>query len=54
MPRIAKRTLAEWGKIFDDADLVWAPVLHPSQVVDDPQAHASGSFIDVPDGQAAQ
>lgn len=48
---IAKRTLAEWGKIFDDADLVWAPVLHPKDVVVDPQAHASGSFIDVPDGQ---
>ncbi|MDO9459108.1 MAG: CaiB/BaiF CoA-transferase family protein [Alphaproteobacteria bacterium] len=47
---LAKRTLAEWGKIFDDADLVWAPVLHPNQVVVDPQAHASGSFIDVPDG----
>lgn len=48
---IARRTLAEWGRIFDDADLVWAPVLHPKDVVADPQAHASGSFIDVPDGQ---
>ena len=47
----AKRTLAEWGKILDDGDLVWAPVLHPNQVVVDPQAHASGSFVDVPDGQ---
>ena len=48
---IARRTLAEWSRIFDDADLVWAPVLHPKDVVADPQAHASGSFIDVPDGQ---
>ena len=47
---MAKRTLAEWGKILDDADLVWAPVLHPKQVVEDAQAHASGAFIDAPDG----
>ncbi|MSP44172.1 MAG: CoA transferase [Alphaproteobacteria bacterium] len=47
---MAKRTLAEWGKILDDADLVWAPVQHPKQVVEDAQAHASGAFIDVPDG----
>ncbi len=47
---MAKRTRAEWGEILDAADLVWAPVLHPAQVVTDPQAHASGAFIDAPDG----
>lgn len=47
----ARHSLAQWAKILDDADIVWAPVQHPSQVVEDPQAHASGAFIDVPDGQ---
>ncbi|MBV1878454.1 MAG: CoA transferase [Pseudomonadales bacterium] len=44
----AKKTLAEWATILDEADLVWAPVQHASQVVDDPQAWAAGSFVKVP------
>lgn len=43
----AQKTLKEWGKILDDADLVWAPVQTSDQVVVDPQAHAAGAFVDV-------
>ncbi|MFZ5836109.1 MAG: CaiB/BaiF CoA transferase family protein [Pseudomonadota bacterium] len=43
----AKKSLAEWGRILDDADLVWAPVQTSAQVVVDPQAHAAGAFVDV-------
>ncbi len=50
----ARRTLAEWGKALDDADLVWAPVQHTSQVVEDPQAWAAGAFVDIPDGQGGK
>lgn len=43
----AKKTMEQWGKIFDDADLVWAPVQTAAQVVVDPQAHAAGAFVEV-------
>lgn len=43
----ATKTMAEWGQILDDADLVWAPVQTSAQVVDDPQAEAVGAFVDV-------
>ncbi len=43
----AKKTLEEWGKIFDDADLVWAPVQSSAEVVVDKQAHAAGAFVEV-------
>ncbi|MBL4866979.1 MAG: CoA transferase [Pseudomonadales bacterium] len=45
-----KKPLAEWAVTLDEADLVWGPVQHPSQVVDDPQAWASGAFVDIPNG----
>ncbi|PCJ17052.1 MAG: CoA transferase, partial [Gammaproteobacteria bacterium] len=44
----AKRTLNEWAQALDEADLVWGPVQHPSQVVDDPQAWAAGGFVEIP------
>jgi len=44
----AKRTLNEWANALDQADLVWGPVQHPSQVVDDPQAWAAGGFVEIP------
>ena len=50
----AKRTLAEWGKALDDADLVWAPVQHTSQVVEDRQAWAAGAFVNIPDGHGGK
>ncbi|HVK41106.1 MAG TPA: CaiB/BaiF CoA-transferase family protein [Phenylobacterium sp.] len=36
---------------LDEADLVWAPVQTPAEVVADPQVTAAGALIDVEDGQ---
>lgn len=48
----ATRTRAEWGRIFDaEEDLWWAPVQSVEEVVADPQVHAAGGFVEVPDGQ---
>lgn len=44
----AKHTLDEWAEKLDHEDLVWAPVQTPAQVVDDPQAIATGAFTDMP------
>ena len=47
----ATRTREEWGKVFDaEVDLWWAPVQSVEEVVADPQAHAAGAFVEVPDG----
>lgn len=43
------RTLDEWKVRLDEADLVWAPVQHPTDVADDPQAAATGAFVDIPE-----
>ncbi|HEX2559751.1 CaiB/BaiF CoA-transferase family protein [Phenylobacterium sp.] len=32
---------------LDDADMVWAPVQTPAEVAADPQAHASGCFVEI-------
>ncbi len=46
----ATRTRAEWGEIFDaEEDLWWAPVQDVDEVMADPQVHAAGGFVDVPD-----
>lgn len=48
----AARTREEWGKIFDtEEDLWWAPVQSIEEVFADPQAHAAGGFVEVPDGE---
>ena len=44
----AKKTLAEWKPLLEKADLIWAPVLRPDEVVEDEQANAIGAFIDLP------
>ncbi len=44
----AQRPLDEWLERFDQVDLWWAPVQSPKEVVEDPQAIASGTFVDVP------
>lgn len=44
----AKRPLAEWVERFDKADVWWAPVQAPEEVVRDPQAIACGAFVDMP------
>ena len=47
----ATRTRKEWGEIFDAEDnLWWAPVQSMQDVLQDPQAHAAGGFVEVPDG----
>ena len=47
----ATRTREEWGEIFDaEQDLWWAPVQTIDEVLSDPQAHAAGGFVEVPDG----
>jgi crotonobetainyl-CoA:carnitine CoA-transferase CaiB-like acyl-CoA transferase len=47
----ATKTREEWGEIFDaEEDLWWAPVQTVTEVLADPQAHAAGGFVEVPDG----
>ena len=47
----ATRTLDEWTEVFaTEADFFWAPVNSPDDLLADPQFHASGALIDVPDG----
>lgn len=46
---IASRTSEEWAPIFDRHDLIWAPVQTDAEVMEDPQAHALGSFVAVDD-----
>lgn len=47
----ATRTRAEWGRIFDaEHELWWAPVQSADEVLADPQVHAAGGFVEVPDG----
>ncbi len=45
----ATRTRDEWTAAFDAHDVWWAPVNTTAEVVADPQALASGAFVDVPD-----
>ena len=48
----AERPREEWGEIFDAEDnLWWAPVQTMQEVLQDPQAHAAGGFVEVPDGE---
>jgi crotonobetainyl-CoA:carnitine CoA-transferase CaiB-like acyl-CoA transferase len=46
---LATKSLAEWAPIFDREDVWWAPVQYAHETIDDPQAHAAGGFVDVPD-----
>lgn len=41
---LAKRSRDEWGPIFDDAGLIWGPVLGLHEVPSDPQAEAINLF----------
>lgn len=43
----AKKTLAEWGPIFDDAGLIWGPAATLVELTNDPQAEAIGLFPNV-------
>ena len=44
----ATRTAAEWGRLFDDAGLIWGPAQAIHELVDDPQARAAGVFLPIP------
>lgn len=44
----AEHDLEDWHARLDAADIVWAPVQTPKQVVEDPQAHAAGAFTIMP------
>ena len=47
----ATKTREEWAEIFDaEEDVWWAPVQSMEEVMADPQVHAGGGFVDVPDG----
>jgi crotonobetainyl-CoA:carnitine CoA-transferase CaiB-like acyl-CoA transferase len=48
-PIFAQQTLAKWKKHLDENDIVWAPVQSAAEVTEDPQAHAAGAFVDMPD-----
>ncbi len=43
----AERTLAEWGAVFDEAGLTWAPAATVSEVAADPHAAAVGTFPEI-------
>ena len=41
------RPLDEWGRIFDDAGLIWGPASTMAELAADPQAEAIGLFPDI-------
>jgi crotonobetainyl-CoA:carnitine CoA-transferase CaiB-like acyl-CoA transferase len=45
----ASRTREEWSVVFDAENVWWAPVQTTDEVLADPQVHAGGGFVDVPD-----
>ncbi len=49
---MATKTLAEWGRIMDDAGLIWGPAASIDELANDPQAAAIGLFptIEHPEG----
>ena len=49
---MSTRSAAEWGRIFDEAGLIWGPIQTLPEVVDDPQARAMDLFVPLhhPDG----
>jgi len=53
---LATKTRAEWAALFDAAGVFWAPIQTIEDVINDPQAHANGSFVEVdhPSGQRIQ
>jgi crotonobetainyl-CoA:carnitine CoA-transferase CaiB-like acyl-CoA transferase len=46
----ATRSRDEWAEIFDaEEDLWWAPVQTVEEVLSDPQVHAAGGLVEIPD-----
>jgi crotonobetainyl-CoA:carnitine CoA-transferase CaiB-like acyl-CoA transferase len=49
----ATKTREDWSEVFArEQDLWWAPVQSADEVLADPQVHAAGGFVEVPDGDA--
>jgi crotonobetainyl-CoA:carnitine CoA-transferase CaiB-like acyl-CoA transferase len=46
----ATRDRAEWGRVFEQHDVWWAPVNWPHEVLADPVVQEAGTFVDVPGG----
>lgn len=45
----AEHDLDHWRQKLDENDVIWSPLMRPSDVVADPQAVAAGAFVDVPE-----
>ncbi len=45
----AEHDLDHWRHKLDEHDVIWSPLMRPSDVVADPQAIAAGAFVDVPE-----
>jgi crotonobetainyl-CoA:carnitine CoA-transferase CaiB-like acyl-CoA transferase len=41
--------LEYWRKKLDAEDMIWAPLMKPGDVANDPQAKAAGAFVEVPE-----
>lgn len=41
--------LAYWRPLLDKEDVIWSPLMRPSDVVNDQQTIATGAFVDVPE-----
>ena len=44
---LSAKSRDEWGKIFDEAGIIWGPVLTLDEVSKDPHAHAIGLFPEI-------
>ncbi len=44
----ATRSLTEWTERFDAHDVWWAPCQSVAEVLEDPQIHAAGGFVEIP------
>ena len=51
----ATRSREQWAYVLDREGVWWARVQHVHELIDDPQAHAAGGFVEVPlaDGSTA-
>lgn len=49
----ATRTRAQWGAIFAQHGVWWAPVNSVDDLIEDPQARAAGAFVRVPAAEGA-
>jgi crotonobetainyl-CoA:carnitine CoA-transferase CaiB-like acyl-CoA transferase len=45
----AEHDLEYWRKKLDAEDMIWAPLMKPGDVANDPQAKAAGAFVEVPE-----